>query len=296
MSSYFEYDAYTKFRHLLIKLINTLKNKLTSLIKSMNIFQYISSKHYIITNIKIFNSKKIYTIYFFVVIYLITLPYISLTVSQVLIIFLEIIFAIILKNHLFSSSLNTIKNSLIVYLYTILLNIYEYKNYQIKLFKINILYYCKIINILNFSTIKYQTYYLTYYSVDYINKIFTLSLIYLLIMHKISLIIKNEIVSIKILNIYIKMQKNISSNKCMYNHHSINMLFINHILEKIIENFHNIYLGIKIKNIYFKHKIINYILQCIKKFYLSLLKKQNNFNIIFYTRNINNILNYKKYI
>ena len=152
----------------------------------MSFFYYISSKNYINTNLKLFNSKKIGFLYIIIVIYLIISPYILLNISKYFIIILEITFITVFKSLYIKNHLRIVRDSCLFYLYTGVLNQFinekYYINNNIKFLKLSFPYYCKVIQQLNHNEKRLYClfYIICYQSIEYIHKLLILNLICLL--------------------------------------------------------------------------------------------------------------------
>nr|YP_009395777.1 hypothetical protein [Herposiphonia versicolor]ARW64757.1 hypothetical protein [Herposiphonia versicolor] len=259
----------------------------------MNFFNYISSNNYIDKNKKNNNSKHMILFYILINIYLIICPYLSLQKLQILFVILEVIVIILFKSFYIQNNLKIINQTLILYCYTILFSYFlddkYYHSCSFKFSQLSLIYYFSIVKILykNKVTIYINLYYICYKIIAQINKIITLNIIYILCVYKNSILIKIETSNILIFTTYMKIRR---LNTKSYYVNKINILLNTHILEKIIENFNNIYLGIKIKNNISIYILIKYILIHINKYLYYLLNYKNKLNIVLYTRHIKKIM------
>lgn len=266
----------------------------------MNLFYYISSRNHINFNLNTFYNRKINIIYFFTTFYLILCPYISLEISQLLFIFFEAIFIFYFKGIFCNYTVNIIGNGINIYLYLHLLNQYSDEQYyvknNIKVFKISLMYCWQIVPILYNNIIYFNLsfFFIYYNSIKYIYKFIILNIIYLSLSNKISSLVTTEIITIKIFNIYTLVKT--LNKKYLYKKNYIEILLSLSILERIVQNINKIYISVAIKNINNRYLLFKNTVNYIYKFNFYLSRYQNNLNIIFYLRNIKNIINTKKCI
>nr|WGH12960.1 hypothetical protein [Echinothamnion sp.] len=256
----------------------------------MNFLRYISYISYVNLGNKIFYKKYVHLIIKFTFTLLIILPYLSTNILIILVLFITLIFIVLLKNLYINKFFIKLQQIFRLFLYTLFINYFTNENNfnKLQIAYIHFTYYLNIISFIDKNKLIIQLYFycISYKISRYLKKFFIINMAYILLFHSLSIFIRNEVINTTLLRAYIKINK---LNLSLYNISILNIMTNNQILEKIIENMNNIYLGTKVKKDNIPStELIKHIIYYKNKFFNQLLRDENNINITLWVKLISN--------